>query len=449
MDSDKTENGEANGGIDAQSTLAVVVDRTVAALSKFIEERGDVLMILEDSPKQSGVELGLIAQASELSAKIVFADNVGAALLIETQCTELMAPYAPTAKTDLEAALDDILDPELARLDDFELVTFNDYRLATVNGDLGEMKQLTITLDAIRDLRKRLRGCSDKIHAGYLATQSQNLRGVDGDENQNPPKPDANDASATLSDDDKAQVLPVESEASKFQSLPAPSDLISVDGLFSRLQNWIDIVLHAMGDDHVQEVIDDVEKARDIQRRASECHQLGGRDGLKNLNILALMVMGQEVATEDALLPSGPHGDEDFGDSDVMEDNPDDFNGGDSVCDMYPMIGTKARYLTSDKGDVTAHVGIVKAVMVSPTDGRLLVQLVNEAGDIHNADGFTVNYDEQDYDLFCDVMGKVEAISVEGNELVRKTIEKYNEKVGKQFERLGSAVPVDTFETKH
>lgn len=338
MDSDKTEN-------ETQPTLAVVVDRTVAALSKFVEERGDALMTLEDSPKQSGVEIGLIAQAGKLSAKIVYAEDVGAALLIEVECTVLMSRCAPTAKLDGEmCSLEGIVKRELALLHAFKEVTHDKKKRALIWGEEETAKQASRSLEEIESLQERLRNCNDKIRAGYLAELSQYLRFANA----------ANKPSHTLSDDDKAQVL-----------------------------------------------------------------------------------------------PNGPHGDEDFADDEELEDNPDDFNGGDEACDTYPMIGTKARYLTADKGDVTAHVGIVKAVMVSPTDGRLLVQLVNKAGDIHNADGFTVNYDEQDYDLFCDVMGKVEAISVEGNELVRKTIEKYNEKVGKQFERLGSAVAVDTFETKH
>lgn len=94
----------------------------------------------------------------------------------------------------------------------------------------------------------------------------------------------------------------------------------------------------------------------------------------------------------------------------------------------YPRLGEKVTYLKADeKGEVTNGEGIVQAVFLDP-NRRVMVQ-VKDGEHAFNVDIFGINWTQATFNAYVDIIKNVVTVTEEGNELVKKTVSEYNEKV--------------------
>lgn len=109
----------------------------------------------------------------------------------------------------------------------------------------------------------------------------------------------------------------------------------------------------------------------------------------------------------------------------------------------YPTIGSQATYIRSTpEGEVHLGEGIVKAILVDPR-GRLTVQ-VKDGENVYNVDFATINADEGFADEYAKTIDAVAALTKEGNELVKKTVDGYNAQVDALYnELLGCPVALE------
>ena len=111
----------------------------------------------------------------------------------------------------------------------------------------------------------------------------------------------------------------------------------------------------------------------------------------------------------------------------------------------YPLLGSKVKFIrvNQETSALSDGVGIVKAIMLDPNN-RVQVQ-VHDGVNAWNIDIVCVNPSDGVKALYADLIKNVQAISEEGNELVRSTVEVYNENVKLAYDAvLGEPVNVDS-----
>ena len=111
----------------------------------------------------------------------------------------------------------------------------------------------------------------------------------------------------------------------------------------------------------------------------------------------------------------------------------------------YPLLGSKVKFIrvNQETSALSDGVGIVKAIMLDPNN-RVQVQ-VHDGVNAWNIDIVCVNPSNGVKALYADLIKNVQAISEEGNELVRSTVEVYNENVKLAYDAvLGEPVNVDS-----
>ena len=93
-------------------------------------------------------------------------------------------------------------------------------------------------------------------------------------------------------------------------------------------------------------------------------------------------------------------------------------------------IGQEVNYLRFESGEgVISGSGQISAVFLEEASGRVMARIVDAEGSVYNIDFATVNCTDAVKDKYADMMKKTEKLTKEGNELVKKTVEKYNKMV--------------------
>jgi len=103
---------------------------------------------------------------------------------------------------------------------------------------------------------------------------------------------------------------------------------------------------------------------------------------------------------------------------------------------IYPMLNEAVTYARADeKGEVHTGSGKVQAIFIGNPDKKLLVQ-VKDGDSAWNVDLAMVNYTPEKLEEYRAAVSEVQALTDEGNEIVRKTIDEFNAKVAAVYVRV-------------
>ena len=112
---------------------------------------------------------------------------------------------------------------------------------------------------------------------------------------------------------------------------------------------------------------------------------------------------------------------------------------------MEHNIGDTVNYMRATaEGEIFEGVGIVKAIHLDPRS-RLMVSVMDTTdGKVWNVDAIGIDYDDDLRGKYEHVIAEVARITIEGNELVQKTVSSYNEQVEALYSSvLGEPVHID------
>ena len=98
----------------------------------------------------------------------------------------------------------------------------------------------------------------------------------------------------------------------------------------------------------------------------------------------------------------------------------------------YPEIGKGAKYIRADEdGNIAKGFGIVQAIFLDPNK-RLMVQ-IKDGENAWNVDFYGINYTDEVAQGYADLIERVQKITEEGNNLVKETVERYNDAVAEAY----------------
>lgn len=116
---------------------------------------------------------------------------------------------------------------------------------------------------------------------------------------------------------------------------------------------------------------------------------------------------------------------------------------------VYPKIAEKISFIRADgDGKTYEGEGIVRAIYIDP-NLRVMVQVaeVTDPSKVFGVDLTMVNPSEENKAAYRDLIAEVQALTNEGNDIVRKTIEDYNGRVQSAYDRvLGAGITLPTSE---
>lgn len=110
----------------------------------------------------------------------------------------------------------------------------------------------------------------------------------------------------------------------------------------------------------------------------------------------------------------------------------------------YPTIGGQFPYIrATPEGDIIEGVGVVKSIFLDARN-RLMVGVIDIVDGKHwNVDYIGVNYGKDTKDKYELVINEVIRISKEGNNLVKETVNRYNDEVEALYSKvLGSPIDI-------
>ena len=113
----------------------------------------------------------------------------------------------------------------------------------------------------------------------------------------------------------------------------------------------------------------------------------------------------------------------------------------------YPTLGDRVTFIRANQdGHTFTGEGVVIALFLNP-DKRPMAQVKATDNQVWNVDLITINYTPETLEAYKSLVTEVQAMTDEGNNLVKSTIDDYNGRVGAAYAAvLGEPLDIPEYE---